>query len=70
MWGGLKNAGIEAAVGVGEDDFSVMFSFQCDGGKYKLSMAAEETFRIYLDNLWIMKTLSDCDGARSTRETQ
>lgn len=51
MWGGLKNAGIEAAVGVGEDDFSLMFSFLCDGGKYKLSMAAEETFRIYLDSL-------------------
>lgn len=56
MWGGLKNAGIEAAVGVGEDDFSVMFSFLCDGGKYRLSMAAEEKFRIYLDSLCIMKT--------------
>lgn len=48
--GNLRSVGIEAAVGVGEDDFPVMFSFLSDGGKYKLSMKAEETFWIYLDS--------------------
>lgn len=47
--GGSEDHGDRSSSRVGEDHFSLMFSFLCDGGKYKLSMAAEETFRIYLD---------------------